>query len=313
MQTTLNPKPSDDPHDVVVVAPDIVRVAPANDELSDLLQQAARHSAAAQTRPASDLSASATVPPVDTTFRPAAVGDVPAMGNHGSMVRQVMRGVVALLLATSIGLAGVVWKSYGEVAKKQFAKWTTELVLTSSLPPETPADAAQPAPPVVQADAAAAASTRPAEPAPSAAENVAPAAAASAQSAPLVQSMSRDLASLGQEVEQLKASIAELKAGQQQASRDVAKVSEPNVRPRTAAAPPRPAVARARKPMPSYPSTQAAMPPMSAPAAAPYYPPRQPDYVTRQPEPQPQYRSEPPADPELSSVPRPPMPMRGVD
>ena len=86
MQTTLNPKPSDDPHDVVVVAPDIVRVAPANDELSNLLQQAAHYSVAAQTRAVSDLPAGATVPPVDTTFRPAAVGDVPAMGNHGVAV-----------------------------------------------------------------------------------------------------------------------------------------------------------------------------------------------------------------------------------
>jgi hypothetical protein len=42
MQSTLNRKPSDDPHDVVVVAPDAVRVAPSDDEISNLLQQAAR-------------------------------------------------------------------------------------------------------------------------------------------------------------------------------------------------------------------------------------------------------------------------------
>jgi hypothetical protein len=313
MQSTLNPKPSDDPHDVVVVAPDVVRVAPANDEISSLLQQAARYSAAAPTRANPDLPAGATIPAVDTTFRPAAVGDVPAMGNHASMARRAMRGVVALLVAACIGLFGVVWKSYGEVASRQIAKWTTQLVLTTSLPPETPAPAAQPDPPVVQADAAAAASTQSTDPAQSATETVAPAVAASAESAQLVQSMSRDLASLGQQVEQLKASIAELKAGRQQVSREVAKASEQNVRPRTAVPAPRPAAARARRPMPSYLPTQAAAAPALAPAVAPYYPPRQPDYVPRQAEPQPQFTSEPPADPELSSVPRPPMPMRGAD
>ena len=42
MHSTLNPKPNDDPHDVVVVAPDVVRVAPSDQEISHLLQQAAR-------------------------------------------------------------------------------------------------------------------------------------------------------------------------------------------------------------------------------------------------------------------------------
>ena len=42
MQSTLISRPGDDPHDVVVVAPDAVKVAPAEDELSSLLHQAAR-------------------------------------------------------------------------------------------------------------------------------------------------------------------------------------------------------------------------------------------------------------------------------
>ncbi len=36
MQTTLTPKPNDDPHDVLVVAPDVVLVAPTDEELSRL-------------------------------------------------------------------------------------------------------------------------------------------------------------------------------------------------------------------------------------------------------------------------------------
>src|SRR5665647_719297 len=42
MHSTLTAKANDDPHDVVVVAPDAIRVAPSDDEISDLLHQAAR-------------------------------------------------------------------------------------------------------------------------------------------------------------------------------------------------------------------------------------------------------------------------------
>jgi hypothetical protein len=315
MQSTLNPKPSDDPHDFVVVPPDVVGVAPADDELSNLLQKAARHRPDPQTRGA---SADSTVPPVDATFRPAAVDEALAPGNHASIAGRLARGFAALLLAACIALAGVAWKSYGDVARKQIAKWTTQFVLVASQPPE-PTAAAAPAAPAEQKEAAAA-SPPPTPPAQSATETAAPAAtpspeatAPSPESAQLLQLMSRDLASLGQEVEQLKASIEQLKAGQQQMSREVAVPPEQNLRPRKPAPSPRPAVARTRKPTPSYPSTQAAVAPMLPPAAAPYYPSRQPDYAPRQLEPQPQFSSEPPADPELSSVPRPPMPMRGAD
>lgn len=316
MHSTLIPKPGDDPHDIVVVAPDAVRVAPPDEELSDLLHQAARYRSDTQTRAVSDDPAGPAAPPVDTTFRPASVNDVPGSGIQGPMGRRAVRASIPLLLAACIGLAAVAWKSYGDVVTKNFAKLVTQLVLTSSPPPETPALAAQPSVPAVQVNAANAASPQPASPAQTAPETVAPAGAAlSPDSAQLLQSMASDLASLGQEVEQLKASIAQLKAGQQQMSRDVAKVSdkasdrvsdktsEQNLRTRVSAPPPRPAAARARKPMPSLPPPQAAAAPAPPQAAAPYY-------VPRQPEPRPQTAAEPPADPELSSVPRPPMPVR---
>jgi hypothetical protein len=316
MHSTLTPKPSDDPHDVVVVAPDAVRVVPADEELSNLLHEAAaRYRSDPQARAASDLPAGPMVPTVDTTFRPAAVNDVPVPGKGWSMVRRAVRACIALLLAACIGLAAVAWRSYGETAKKQIAKWTTQLVVTASLAPEQPGPAAQPAVPAVAADAANAESPQPAPPAQSAAETVAPAAAApSPDSAQLLQSMSRDLASLGQEVEQLKAGIEQLKAGRQQASRDAArpfeaKASEQNLRPRKPAPPPRSAAAPARKPMPPFPPRQAAATPTLPPVVAPY-PAAAPYYVPRQPEPQPQVAAEPAADPELSSVPRPPMPLR---
>jgi hypothetical protein len=319
MQSTLSPKQADDPHDVLVVAPDAaVRVVPSDEELSNLLHQAARHRSDTPTGAASDLPAGATVPPVDTTFRPAAVNDVLVAGHRRSIGGQAVRAFTALLLAVCIGGAAIAWQSSGNVAKQIVAKWAPQFILTSLLPVEKPGLSEQSAPPVAQADAANAAPPQPAPPAQSAAEAVAPAAAPSADSAQLIQSMARDLASVGQVVEQLKASIEQLKAGQQQMSRDAAKVSEAkasevktsevttseqNLRPRISALPPRPPAARARKPMPPYyPPPQAAAAPVLPQTAAPYVP--------RQPEPPPQATAPPLTDPELASVPRPPMPVR---
>src|SRR5260370_35816295 len=86
MDSTLKPKQTDDPHDVLVVAPDAARVAPdpvqvapADEELSKLLRDAARQLSDPQTHTASDLPAGPAVPPVppvDTPFRPAAVNNV---------------------------------------------------------------------------------------------------------------------------------------------------------------------------------------------------------------------------------------------
>jgi hypothetical protein len=332
MHSTLKPKPTDDPHDILVVAPDVVRVAPADQELSNVLQVAARILSDAQTRRGSDVPAGPPVPPVDTTFRPAAVNNVQVPRPRWSIGRGAVRALAALLLAACIGVASFAWRAYGDAAEKKIAKWATQFVMTVSLPLEKPGLAGQTAAPAVQAAGADAAPAQPAPPAESAADAVAP----SSDSAQLLQSMARDLASLGQEVGQLKASIEQLKTGQQQMSRDAAKVSEvkaseakaseakaseakpsePNARPRTSALPPRPTAARARKPMPPYPAPQAAaapaLPPATAPypAAARYYPPRQTDYVPRQVEPQSQLTGEPLTDPELSSVPRPPMPVR---
>src|SRR6266576_2535935 len=216
--------------------------------------------------------------------------------------RRAMRAFAAVLLATCIGVAGIAWESYGDAAQQMIAQWAPRLALTSSLPPEKPALSAQPAPPVVQAEAATSAPPPPVPPAQTAAPGVAPSAAA--ESAQLLQSMARDLASVGQEIGQLKASIEQLKASQQQISRDIAKASEAkasevkaseikaseqSLRPRIAAPLPRPAAAPARRPMPPPP------PPLAA--AAPTSP---------QAEPPPQAAAQPQAQ-ELSSVPRPPM------
>ncbi len=318
MQSTLNPKPNDDPHDVVVVAADTVRVAPSDEQISHLLQQAARFHSEAQARNEAGFSAGPTVPPVDTTFRPAAVNDASGSGNGPSTGRRAARAFAALLLAACIGAAAIGWQTFGYAAKKMMVKWVPQFALTTSLPLEKLWPRAQPAAPAVEADAADPAPPQTAPLAETATEGVAAnAVAAPVDSAPLLKSMARDLASVSQEVEQLKASIAELKA--QQMSRDVGKssenkssenkASEQNARARIAALPPRPAVPRPHKPIPPYPSTQAYPPAQAAAAqplsqaAAPYYPPRQPEAL-------PPAVDQLPAAPGFTSVPRPPMPVQ---
>jgi hypothetical protein len=301
MHSTLNPKQNDDPHDVLVVAPDVVPVAPTDEELSKLAHTL-RHPSNPQTRTGSDLPAGPMVPPVDTTFRPA-VNDVQVPGRQRAIGGRAARAfTAALLLAGCTGVAAIAWQSYGDAAKQMIAQWAPQRVLTSLLPLEKPALPAQPTPPAVEAATANAAPPQPAPVAQTAPEGVAPTAAApSVESAQSLRSMAHDIASVGQEIEQLKASIEQLKASQQQMSRDIAKASEQNLRPKISAPPPRSAAARARKPMPPLPPPQAAAAHTLPQAAAPYVP--------RQPEPQPQ-ATQPQADPELASVPRPPMPVR---
>ncbi len=317
MHSTQNPQqvdPHADPHDDVLVA----RI---DEELSKLAHDAMRDPLDPQTHMGSDFSAGAAVPPVDTTFRPAAVNHVQAPRLRPSFGVRAMRGFVGFLLAVCIGVAGVVWQAYGDAAKQMIARWTPQLVATSSPPPESPGLPEQPNPPAVQANAANAAPPQPAPPAQAAAEGVAPAAAAP-ESAVLLESMARELASARQEIDQLKASqeqmsremakSSEAKAKAYEAKASLAKASqikasqtkasEQNLRPRISALPPRSVAAPVRRPMPpSYPPPQA--------AAAPVLPQGPAPYVPRQPEPPPQATAQPQAEPELSPVPRPPMPV----
>src|SRR6266581_3176926 len=170
MHSTQNPQqvdPHADPHDDVLVA----RI---DEELSKLAHDAMRDPLDPQTHTGSDVPAGPAVPPVDTTFRPAAVNQ----GLRPSFGMRAVRAFVGFLLAVCIGVAGVVWQAYGDAAKQMIARWTPQLVATSSPPPENPGLPEQPNPPAVQANAAKAAPPQPAPPAQAAAEGVAPAAAA---------------------------------------------------------------------------------------------------------------------------------------
>jgi hypothetical protein len=309
MHSTLNPTQTD-PDDILVVAPDIVLVAHA--DKSDPAHDATSRPWDPQIPAGSDVSAGPSVPPVDTTFRAAAINtvqnNVRVPGDRPSIGARAIRAFIGFLLALCIGVAGVAWQSYGDAAKQMIARWAPQLTLTSSPPLENPGLPEQPNPPAVQASAAKAAPPQPPALAQTASEGVAALSPAAAQ---LLQSVE-------QEIEQLKARIAQLKASQEQMSRDIAKVSEvkasevkasevraseQNLRPRISAISPpprRPAVAPAHRPMPApYPPAQAAaVPPPLPQAVAPYVP--------QQPEPPPQARAQPQDEP----VPRPPMPVR---
>jgi hypothetical protein len=89
------------------------------------------------------------VPPVDTTFRPAAdnaaVNNVLGTGRLRSIGRGAMRAFAAVLVATCIGVAGLAWQHFGDAAQQTVADWMPQLALTSLLPADQPAPSAQPA------------------------------------------------------------------------------------------------------------------------------------------------------------------------
>jgi ferric-dicitrate binding protein FerR (iron transport regulator) len=190
------------------------------------------------------------------TFRPAVSGKRRSLGG------QAVRGFTGLTLAACIGVAAIAGQSpYGDAVKQIIARWASQLVLTSSLPPEKPGLPAQPSRPILQAAAANVAPMQPAPLAQTEPEDVGPTAAAlSPELAQLLQTMARDLATVGQGIEQLKtrqeqmardnAKAAEqLKASQEQIARAIAKASEQSLRPKTSA--PRPTATSARKPVPT--------------------------------------------------------------
>ncbi len=165
------------------------QLARVDEQVSKLEQDAAPHSSEPQTR--------------INTFHPAVPGDRPSRGGRA------IRGFIGFLLAVCIGVAAFVWQSpfYGDAARQIIARWAPQLVPTSSLTLESPGLPAQPSPPTVQSAAAKTAPPQPAHLAQTAPEDVATTAAAlSPESAQQLQSMARDLATVGQEIEQLKTS-----------------------------------------------------------------------------------------------------------
>jgi hypothetical protein len=298
MNSTTRLRETDDPHDAPAIAPDVVPVTWADRVLADITRDAKT------IQP--DRQPHAPAPAVDTTFRAAAV-------NRSSRGKWVASATMAFLFALGSAFAAAGWQHYGDRAKEVVAEWAP--IATQFLASSPPADQAVPvehaaapadqAAAVDQAAPPAATAAQPAEAAASAA-----AASSPSESAELIQSMARDLAAMGQQVEQLKASIAELKANQQPATPVVARTSEakpaeirppasaPVARPKVSAAlpapPPRPAPPPVRRPPPVQAGVAAPMPLTYQPPPPP--PPAPPVQATARPDEEP--------------VVRPPMPLR---
>lgn len=347
MLATLNPKQivdeivkdtvkDNDPHDAIQISPDIVlasrpisvvpavapditprpepRFAPQpKTSLEPKLSLEPRFSPVSEPQTAAP-------PSVDTAVR------VAASDGHGrrkrSSVGKWLRGAFVTFLFAGGGVAATVaWDKHGDTAKQMLAEWTPTLAsLLPSTSQTAPVAAAQAAPPAEQA------ATDPTVDQPvvqAAAEQSAPpppvqvAAAAPAATQPdvtqSVQTMTRDLAAMAQQIEQLKANIAELKAGQEQMVREMAKPPAPkptaevkpvDPRARAAAASPRaPSPPPARKPKPGVSRTY--MPAYSPPPLAAPPPPSQ---ATAMPPP-PAATTQAVADDDGPVV-RPPMPLR---
>ncbi len=237
MDSMQDPKQAD-PNDVLVARLDeqLARtdeqITHVQEQLSKLEHDAARH-------PSVDPQTSV------KTFPSAVPGDRP------SRDRRALRGLIGLLLATCIGVAAIVWQSsYGNAAKLMITRWVPQLVQSLPLKKEA-ALPAQSSPATVrvataelspQATPLALTSLQDAE---------STAAPISPELARLLQAIARDLATVQQGIEQLKASqeqtahdnakVAEqLRASQEQMARVVAKTSEQNLRPKTSAPPSRP-------------------------------------------------------------------------
>lgn len=356
MQSLLSAKPDDDPCDDLALTPDVAPGAPSEEELSSVLHMAARYrldrhvtvapevTAAPMVEPADaigrpvprkdtpaaeDRAIPAVAPPIDAMVRPVPANDVGDPDERRRKVGLVGRTLLALVSTLIIGLGAATWKSYGDVATRVIGGFVTQPVVASSQPaqPEKPEVAPPPPTTEIRAEAATPAPDQPAPAAQAAPAPPASPATASPDQTQQLQAIARDLAALGQQVDNLKAEMAQMKASQQQASHNPATAAAPPARPKAAASP-RPVAVQARRPIPptqSYAPARAAAaqpavpqvataPYRSAPQAAagpvttnPYYAPPQ-RYVPPPPEPPPQATAEP-IDQEYWA-PRPPMPVR---
>ena len=285
MQSTLTAREAD-PHDMFVIEPDVVLAARA-----DAPDPARREPnlRALVSEISAGVAAQAAAPKVDTSFRAAHV--------EKKRARWAASFIVAFLFALLSAVGAAAWQRYGDRAQATIAMAAPLLGLsslqTTSAPASTPA-VAEAAPD--QASAPAEAATPPAD---------STVASAPASSDRQIQSLTRDLAAMGQQVEQLKASIAQLKAGQDQVARDAkaaetkaseAKAFEQSMRAKVSALPPRPPAAPVKKPKPYVPPVQTSAAPLLPPPGAPGSAPVQiaPAPVASQDD----------------LVPRPPMPVR---
>lgn len=295
-----------DPHDAVQISPDVVRASRLTTEAPTLAPEfTARPEPKFAPEPKLSpepkfIPVSApppAAPSVDTAVRVTA-SDGPNRRKRSAAGRWLRGAFVTFLFAGGSAAATIAWEKHGDTATQMLAEWTP--ALTSLLPSTSqtaPAAAAQAAPPVAQDQTTDQTAATPSAPVVAAA--AAPA-ATPADATQTVESMTRDIAAMALQIEQLKANIAELKAGQEQMVRELAKPPAPkpvaeakppvDPRARVSALPPRaPAVipppVRKPKPVVSHSTMPAYSPPPLAPPssqAAAVPPPAAPPVATTQ-------------------------------
>jgi hypothetical protein len=294
MQSTLTARAAD-PHDMFVIEPDVVLAARAD---APDIRRRDPDLRALVSEISAGVAAQAAAPTVDTSFRAAHI--------ERKRGKRVSRFAVAFVFALLSAVGAAAWQRYGDRAQATLAMVAPLLGLSSLQPTSAPASApavAEATP--EQATAPAAEATTPP------ADTAAASAAGTPDQAQLIQTMSRDLAALGQQVEALKASLADLKAGQEQLARDAkateakaseAKAFEQTTRAKVSALPPHPPATPVKKPKPYVPPVQASAAPLLPPPGAPGSAPVQ---IAPAPPPPPAVSAAPQDD-----VPRPPMPLR---
>jgi hypothetical protein len=305
-----------DPHDAVQISPDMVlasrpiSVAPA---LAPEITPRPETKFAPEPKFSAVPETQATVPSVDTELRIAA-GDGRGLQKRSGASKWLRGAFVTFLFAGGSAAATIAWEQHGDIARQMLAAWTPAL---ASLLPSTSQTA-----PVAAAQTTAPAATdqtadQPATPPATQVTAIAPA-ATQPDATQSVQSMTRDLGLMAQQIETLKASIAELKAGQAQMARDMAKSPAPkpvteakppiDPRARLSALPPHaaaPTLPPVRKPKPVVSQTT-----MPASSPAPLAPPPPPLQSAAAPSPAAPVATTQAVADDDGPVVRPPMPLR---
>jgi len=249
MSSTLDPSKID-PKDIPTLAPDVVVTRADHVAVKPELDGKAAASAAQK-----GAGAAAKAPTVDTTFRATSTDPAEAPART-SLGRRLLRGVIGLVLTACVAGAAMLWQSHGDVVRQVVTKSVVPLVV-ALLSRESPAVEPPSGPPVVQASAVSGSSAPQTE-----ADNPGSTIASpSPEAAQLLQSLTRELANLRQDMEQMKTAIAELKASDDLMAREIAKASdkatdkalEQALRPRVSMVSPpqaQPAAVPVRKPPP---------------------------------------------------------------
>ena len=214
MLSTLHAR-ENDPHDALEIAPDVVFSARADRPSPTLAPDALGPAADRQ----SHIGSSAAAPSLDATFRATAADNRHVLREPSQARAWARRALIGFLFAIGSAFAATGWQHYGDRATSVIADWMPPFALTSPAPANPPESAS---PPVLQAAVVTEVSSQATSPAPDAAAMP----SSVSDQTPLIQSMAGDVATMRQQIEQLKASITELKAGQEQMSREMAKTVE---------------------------------------------------------------------------------------